>query len=118
MRNGDRSFSRFHSSLKPTQQQTFLYIFVIFCLSHYKNPLPGSAIPLVVGLTYGLEVATMGQLTGGGSYNPWRELGPRLVMMLAGWSPRVALDHVLPYLVGPVLGGPLGAFVADKILMM
>ena len=50
-----------------------------------------------------------------GSLNPARDMGPRLVSMMAHWGRDAILDF-LPYLVGPLLGGPLGAFLADKVL--
>lgn len=38
--------------------------FVVFALTHHKNPIPGSAVPAIVGGVYGVLVATLGPLTG------------------------------------------------------
>jgi len=38
--------------------------FVVFTLTNPRNPIPGSFIPIVIGLTYGVLVATLGPLTG------------------------------------------------------
>jgi glycerol uptake facilitator-like aquaporin len=50
------------------------------------------------------------------SLNPARDLGPRLVMVLFRWG-LVALTDMWPYIIGPMIGGPVGAFCADKILL-
>jgi glycerol uptake facilitator protein len=39
-------------------------VFCMFCLTHRRNPVPGSAVPALVGVAYGLLVATLGPLTG------------------------------------------------------
>jgi glycerol uptake facilitator-like aquaporin len=43
---------------------TAVLSFVVFALTHPKNPIPGSAVPAVVGAVYGVLVATLGPLTG------------------------------------------------------
>ncbi len=48
-------------------------------------------------------------------FNPARDFGPRIVAWLAGWK-SVAFLKWWVYVVGPLLGAPVGAFVADKIL--
>jgi glycerol uptake facilitator protein len=53
-----------------------------------------------------------------GSFNPARDFGPRLVTALAHWGAGVAFTDFLPYLMGPIFGGPIGAFFADKMLML
>lgn len=48
--------------------------------------------------------------------NPARDLGPRLVMSVAGWG-MAAFTNWWVYLLAPLVGGPIGALVADKVLM-
>jgi hypothetical protein len=38
--------------------------------------------------------------------------------MVAGWGPVVAMTNCIPYLIGPFIGGPIGAFFADRILLL
>lgn len=49
--------------------------------------------------------------------NPARDLGPRLVAVSMHWGTSVMADH-LPYLLGPLLGGPVGGWFAEAILHM
>lgn len=51
------------------------------------------------------------------SFNPARDMGPRLVLAAARWK-MAAFHDCLPYLFGPLVGGPVGAFFADKVLYM
>jgi glycerol uptake facilitator-like aquaporin len=44
--------------------RTAVLTFVVFTLTHHKNPIPGPAIPAIVGAVYGVLVATLGPLTG------------------------------------------------------
>lgn len=95
---------------------TAVLSFALFALTHNKNPIPGAAVPAIVGAVYGVLVAILGPLTGA-ALNPARDLGPRLVTVAARWG-TVAFTDFLPYLLGPLFGGPIGAFLADKILML
>jgi hypothetical protein len=51
------------------------------------------------------------------SLNPARDFGPRLVTVMARWG-TIGFTDFLPYLLGPIFGGPIGAFFADKVLML
>jgi glycerol uptake facilitator-like aquaporin len=51
------------------------------------------------------------------SFNPARDLGTRIVTFLARWKWQ-AFVQCVPYLLGPMIGGPIGAFLADKVLML
>lgn len=88
--------------------------FVIFSMTHENNPLPSTAVPPAVGVAIGLMVALFGPLTGAG-INPARDLGPRLITLVAGWG-LVAMTNFGVYIVGPLVGGPVGAFLADRVL--
>jgi glycerol uptake facilitator protein len=132
---------------------TAVLVFVMFTVTHLKSPVPGVAIPPIIGGTFWLLVSTLGPLTGyvhvvvvskmhhnlahswcfdfylymfvdlfsfcyrSASLNPARELGPRIVTFLARWKWQ-ALQECIPYLVGPLVGGPIGAFIADHVLML
>ncbi|EEC42579.1 predicted protein [Phaeodactylum tricornutum CCAP 1055/1] len=95
---------------------TGVLVFCIFAATHIKNPLPGVAVPPIIGAMYGVLVVTLGPMTGG-SFNPVRDMGPRIVSVIGHWGP-TALTNFLPYLLGPMIGGPIGAFLADKVLML
>jgi glycerol uptake facilitator protein len=95
---------------------TGVLVFCIFAATHIKNPLPGVAVPPIIGAMYGVLVVTLGPMTGG-SFNPVRDMGPRVVSVIGHWGP-TALTNFLPYLLGPMIGGPIGAFLADKVLML
>jgi glycerol uptake facilitator-like aquaporin len=47
--------------------------------------------------------------------NPARDLGPRIAVILAGWGTAGFTDGIV-YLLAPLVGGPIGAFIADKVL--
>jgi glycerol uptake facilitator-like aquaporin len=95
---------------------TAFLCFIIFASTHAKNPLPSAAVAPTVGIAYGVMVMMFGSLTGGG-INPARDLGPRLITLMAGWGP-AAMTNSVVYFVGPFVGGPVGAFLADKVLMV
>jgi glycerol uptake facilitator protein len=64
--------------------------------------------PLTIGLTLTVVIIFIGAATGG-SVNPARALGPDLVAIFFGF-PVNWLAYVVSYLVGPLLGGIVGAF--------
>ena len=43
---------------------TAALVFIFFVLTHRRNPVPGAAVPALVGFTYGALVATLGPMTG------------------------------------------------------
>lgn len=95
---------------------TAFLCFIIFASTHTKNPLPSAAVAPTVGMAIGVIVMMLGALTGAG-INPARDLGPRLITLMAGWGTAAMTDSVV-YIVGPLVGGPVGAFLADKVLMI
>jgi hypothetical protein len=48
--------------------------------------------------------------------NPARDMGPRLVTLFGHWGSDSMTDW-LPFFIGPLIGGPSGAFLADKVLL-
>jgi glycerol uptake facilitator protein len=78
--------------------------------------------PFVIGLV----VAAIGISIGanaGYAINPARDLGPRLFAFLAGWG-KTAIpgtfgwfsDYMWIPIIGPLVGGPLGACVYDFLI--
>jgi glycerol uptake facilitator protein len=98
---------------------TALLVLVIFALTDERNQPPkGNLAPLVVGLL----VAAIGMSFGanaGYAINPARDLGPRLLAAVAGWG-SAALPGAGNYfwipIVGPLVGGALGAVVYDAFV--
>lgn len=95
---------------------TGMLCFVIFVCTHHKVPIPGLLVPALVGLTYAVLIYCLGPLTGGG-FNPARELGPRILTSIVGWGWQLSFIGMWPYIVGPLVGGPVGAFLADRVLL-
>lgn len=101
---------------------TFILNFVIFSLTNSRNNVLGSAarpgVPFMIGSTVAVLLALYAPITQAG-WNPARDFGPRLVAAMAGWG-KVAIpgprNGFWVYIVGPCLGAPCGAFLADKIL--
>jgi glycerol uptake facilitator protein len=95
---------------------TMLLVIAIFAIGDQLNQAPLSNLgPFIVGLI----VAAIGMSFGanaGYAINPARDFGPRLFAWMAGWG-EVALPGVRNYfwvpIVGPVIGGIVGAFVYD-----
>ena len=95
---------------------TALLVLVVFALTDERNQPPKANLaPLVVGVL----VAAIGMSFGanaGYAINPARDLGPRLLAAAAGWG-SVAFPGAGGYfwvpIVGPLVGGALGAVVYD-----
>lgn len=94
---------------------TGILLAVVFALTHADNDSvsPGWVAPLI-GMTVGSLICTLAPVTGC-CLNPARDLGPRLLSLLAG-SSGLRLGQALVYALAPVLGGLLGATVVDKFL--
>ncbi len=98
---------------------TMLLVLVIFALTDARNQPPKSNLaPLIVGLL----VAAIGMSFGanaGYAINPARDFGPRLLAWTAGWG-EAALPGANYYfwipIVGPIIGGLLGAFIYDLLI--
>ena len=101
----------FHAFFIEAFATAFL-CFIIFAATHVKNPLPSAAVAPVVGIAIGIMVCIFGGLTGA-AMNPARDLGPRLVTLMAGWG-TASMTNWVVYIVGPLVGGPVGAFVPTR----
>lgn len=98
---------------------TGVLVFMIFALSDRRNPDgPGVLTPLLIGFTVGVLISLFAPITQAG-WNPARDFGPRLVAFAAGWE-SIAIpgprSGFWVYIVGPLLGGPLGAAAYDYLI--
>ncbi len=95
---------------------TALLILMIFAITDERNQAPGANMaPLMVGLV----VVVIGMGFGGMhgyAINPARDFGPRLFAAVAGFKNNGLTDGPMLFwvpIVGPILGGILGAAVYD-----
>jgi glycerol uptake facilitator protein len=93
----------------------FLLVFVLALTDERNQPPKSNLAPLLIGLA----VAAIGMSFGanaGYAINPARDFGPRFFAWLAGWG-QVAFPGAHGYwwvpIVGPLIGGVLGALVYD-----
>ena len=74
--------------------------------------------PILIGLTLTLLITLFGALTQAG-WNPARDFGPRLVAYFAGWD-SIAIPGpngaFWIYILGPIIGAPIGGLIYQKIL--
>jgi glycerol uptake facilitator protein len=92
---------------------TFIFLFVITAMAGDPRAPAGWA-GLIIGLTLGVVILMMGAVTGG-SLNPARSFGPMLVQALFGGGAKVHWEQLIVYIVGPVVGGVLGALAYDWV---
>ena len=99
---------------------TGILVLVIFALTERRRAVvpAGNLTPVLVGLTVAALISLFAPLTQGG-WNPARDFGPRVVAWLAGWD-SIAIpgpsSGFWVYIVGPLVGGPLGAAVHELLL--
>ena len=85
---------------------TFILVFVVMAVATDQRA-PAAIAPIAVGFTLAVGVFIAGPVTGG-SVNPARSLGP---MIVAG-----DLSSVWLYVLGPIIGGVLGALLYDRTM--
>jgi glycerol uptake facilitator protein len=102
---------------------TALLVGVILAITDTRNQAVQSNLaPLIVGLL----VVVIGMSIGGNAgyaINPARDLGPRLLSAIGGWGANpftysadffgIQLPYFLVPIIGPLVGGVLGAYVYD-----
>lgn len=93
---------------------TAMLTFTVFSITHPSNNVPGAIVPVLVGVAIGSIIAIIGSLSGG-AINPARDVGPRLFTLLFGWG-QYGFEGTWVYSVGPFIGGPLGAMLADGVV--
>ncbi|HWQ32367.1 MAG TPA: MIP/aquaporin family protein [Blastocatellia bacterium] len=98
---------------------TAFLLLVICATGDARNLAPsGNLGPLIVGLLVVLIGMTMG-FNCGYAINPARDLGPRLFTLVAGWGSEVFRAGNYWFwvpLIGPLIGGVLGARVYDLMI--
>ena len=98
---------------------TALLAAVVFAVTHPKQPSEDPASvppPLLIGATVGALISVLAPLTQAG-LNPARDFGPRIVAAcVAGFHPVVAFRSAWVYILGPMVGAPLGGWFIDKVL--
>ncbi len=98
---------------------TAFLLLVICAIGDARNLAPSANIgPLLVGLLVVLVGMTMG-FNCGYAINPARDLGPRLFTLVAGWGGEVFRAGNYWFwvpIVGPLIGGVLGARVYDLLI--
>lgn len=96
---------------------TAVLAFVIFALTNSKNEISSKhpfLIPPLIGATVAGLISVIAPLTQAG-FNPARDFGPRIIAAIAGWG-SIAMKGWWVYVLAPLVGAPLGAWVADKFL--
>lgn len=99
---------------------TAVLAFVIFMCTDPKGMIAKTNFlaPILIGLTLTLLITSFGALTQAG-WNPARDFGPRLVAYFAGWD-SIAIPGpnggFWIYILGPIIGAPIGALIYQKIL--
>ena len=99
---------------------TAILVLMIFSLVDRHNAaLPTKHLaPFFIGFTVAALISLFAPLTQAG-WNPARDFGPRIVAYLAGWD-AIAIpgpwSGFWVYIVGPLIGGPIGAAVHEFIL--
>lgn len=98
---------------------TAVLMFVILALVERRaGGGAGTLAPFFIGFTVAVLISLFAPITQAG-WNPARDLGPRVVAFLAGWG-----DVAIPgprggfwvYILGPLVGAPLGAMLHDLVL--
>ena len=99
---------------------TFVFVFVIFAITHPQNVILGKHqvfVPVIIGMMVAVLVSTYAPLTQTG-INPAFDFGPRLFASMVGWG-RIAIpgprNGFWVYILGPLIGGPLGGGTNDFI---
>ena len=85
---------------------TFILVFVVMAVAT-DGRAPAAIAPIAVGFALAVGVFIAGPVTGG-SVNPARSLGP---MVVAG-----DLTSFWLYILGPIIGGVLGALLYDRFM--
>lgn len=84
----------------------FLLVFVVVAMATDPRVPAGSAA-IAIGFALAACVLVAGPVSGGAA-NPARALGPMFVTL--------EFPSVLSYVLGPIIGGVLGAFVYDRVI--
>lgn len=100
---------------------TAILMFTVLSLNDPRNGMyiPPSAAAFGVGMVIAILITVYAPLNQTG-FNPARDFGPRLVSYGFGWK-EIALPGVKhgfwTYIVGPLIGAPIGGAIHDFVLM-
>ena len=98
---------------------TALLVGLILAVVDKLNAQPGANLaPIVIGLLVVAIGISFGGMNGY-AINPARDLGPRLFAVVAGFKNNGLTDGTgawLPPVIGPIIGGILGAFAYDLLI--
>jgi glycerol uptake facilitator protein len=97
----------------------FLVCFIFAIVDEINQPVRANLAPVVVGFVV-VAIGLSFGANAGYAINPARDFGPRLFALIAGWG-KIAIpgnygnvnDYLWIPIVGPFLGGLVGAFVYD-----
>jgi glycerol uptake facilitator protein len=97
----------------------FLVCFIFAIVDEFNQPVRANLAPVVVGFVV-VAIGLSFGANAGYAINPARDFGPRLFALVAGWG-KIAIpgnygnvnDYMWIPIVGPFLGGLVGAFVYD-----
>jgi glycerol uptake facilitator protein len=96
---------------------TFLLMLMILLLVN-SNKINHKFIPTLIGITVGILIVFIAPYTQAG-FNPFRDLGPRLVSAIMGWDTIVfdlkQYGFITVYVLGPILGASLASFLFSKL---
>jgi glycerol uptake facilitator protein len=90
----------------------FILVTAVFALA-VASDAPKGVHGIGIGLALATQIMVFGPLTGA-SVNLARTLGPDTVLSLAGQS--AAWSQLLVYVIGPLVGGVVAAFLCDYIV--
>ncbi|MCI0440701.1 MAG: aquaporin [Chloroflexi bacterium] len=99
---------------------TAILVLVIFSLTDRRNAgiTARHFNPFLIGFTVAVLISLFAPLTQAG-WNPARDFGPRVIAFFAGWG-SIAIpapsNGFWVYIVGPLIGGPLGAAAHELLL--
>jgi glycerol uptake facilitator protein len=94
---------------------TALLLMLIFAITDERNQPAGNLAPMLIGLVVVVVGMSFGGMHGY-AINPARDFGPRLWTVVAGFKNNGLTDGSFVFwvpIVGPLVGGVLGAFVYD-----
>jgi glycerol uptake facilitator protein len=95
---------------------TFVLVFGVVAITSHGNGLVGGLAPLIIGLLVFAIGLSLGGPTGY-AINPARDLGPRIAHFILPIAGKGTSDwqYALIPVVGPIVGGILGAVVAHQL---
>jgi glycerol uptake facilitator protein len=95
---------------------TFVLVFGVVAITSHGNSLAGGLAPLLIGLLVFAIGLSLGGPTGY-AINPARDLGPRIAHFILPIAGKGTSDwqYALIPVVGPIVGGILGAVVAHQL---